>query len=202
MDRAALLAASHRLAWITVVWGALEGGFGIAVALSSGSVALLGFGLDALVEVASGSVIVWRSRTELRHPEEHDRVERVERRAGRLVAVLLVGLGLYIGWEAAQALRMGTRPTPTVAGVLLPALSMAMMLWLGQRKRQVAAALQSRAMAGDAFQATACLYLSAIAVGGIALNALFGWWWADPAAALLMLLPIGEEAWKSWRGED
>jgi divalent metal cation (Fe/Co/Zn/Cd) transporter len=76
-----------------------------------------------------------------------------------------------------------------------------MMLWLSHRKRQVAAALDSRAMAGDSFQATACFFLSLTVLGGIGLNALFGWWWADPAAALLMTIPLGIESRKSWRGD-
>jgi divalent metal cation (Fe/Co/Zn/Cd) transporter len=200
--RDALLASGQRLAWITLAWSLLEGGFGLAAALAASSVALLGFGLDSAVEAASAAVIVWRSRAERRDPHAHDRVERIERKAGRLVALLLVALAAYIALEAVRTLLAREHPRATLPGIVLPAMTMVMMQWLGRRKRQVAHALGSRAMAGDAFQATACFYLSAIVLAGIGLNALLGWWWADPVAALLMVAPLGQEAWKSWRGED
>jgi divalent metal cation (Fe/Co/Zn/Cd) transporter len=200
--RAALLSASLSLAWTTVAWSLLEGGFGLAAALGASSVALLGFSLDSAVEAASGGVIVWRSLVERRDPHARGRVERVERRAGRLVALLLVALALYIAFEALVALLVGERPKASLPGIALAAMTMVMMQWLGRRKREVAHALGSRAMAGDAFQATACFYLSAIVLVGIGLNALLGWWWADPAAALVMVVPLGQEAVKSWRGSD
>jgi divalent metal cation (Fe/Co/Zn/Cd) transporter len=200
--RDALLASSLALAWTTVAWSLLEGGFGLAAAVGASSVALLGFGLDSVVEAASGAIIVWRSRVERRDPHAHARVERVEERAGRLVAVLLLVLALYILVDASHALVARERPKASLPGIVLAAMTMVMMQWLGRRKREVAHALGSRAMAGDAFQATACFYLSAIVLVGTGLNALLGWWWADPAAALLMVVPLLQESRKSWQGDD
>jgi divalent metal cation (Fe/Co/Zn/Cd) transporter len=188
-----------RLAIITLVWSLIEGGFGVAVAVRSGSVALLGFGLDAFLEAASAAIILWRNRQERRATGAAD-VERIERQASRLVAVGLVVLGVYIVWEAGHSLATGREPETTRSGIVLAVISMVLMQWLGRRKRQTARALGSRAMEADAFQATACFYLSFIALVGMGLNALFGWWWADPVAALIMLLPLAQEARGSWSG--
>lgn len=113
-----------------------------------------------------------------------------------------MGLGLYIAYDAATALYRGERPDPSIGGMILTALSLVVMGFLANAKRMSAKRLGSRAMQADAFQTTTCMYLSAIVLVGIGLNLLFGWWWADPAAALAMLIPLGNEAKDAWEGKD
>jgi divalent metal cation (Fe/Co/Zn/Cd) transporter len=199
VHRDQLLAQSQRLAWITITWSLLEGIFGLGAAWTAGSVALLGFGLDAVVEAASGGIIVWRSRAE-RHAIDEHAVDRIEARAGKLVAVAMGSLAAYIAVEAIASLVLRHKPQVSVPGLVLTAVTMVMMQWLARRKRITARALGSRAMAADAFQTMACFYLAFIVLAGVGLNALYGWWWADPAAALLIVVPIVQEARESWAG--
>jgi divalent metal cation (Fe/Co/Zn/Cd) transporter len=199
IDRPALLTQGLRLAWITIAWSLLEGVFGVASAWTAGSVALLAFGLDSLVEAASGSIIVWRTHAE-RGALDAAAEEQVERRAGRLVAVAMALLAAYIAVDAVASLVLRRKPDVSVPGLVLTSATMVMMQWLARRKRVTARALGSRSMQADAFQTMACFYLAFLVLAGIGLNALFGWWWADPAAALVMVVPIVQEARESWAG--
>lgn len=127
---------------------------------------------------------------------------RLDRRAHELVGLSLFLLAGFVAVEAARDLILRERPEPTWAGVAITVVPAAAMLWLARAKRRTAAALESRAMEADSFQTTACWWLSIITLAGIGLNAGFGWWWADPVAALGMtyfLVSAGREA---WRGED
>ncbi len=199
--RAPLLRHALRLEYLTVGWNVVEGVVAIAAALAAGSVALLGFGVDSFVESASGLVLLWRLHAE-RRAASHERIEQVEHRAQRLVAGSLVLLGVYIAADAAASLVAGDRPQPTAVGLGLAVASLVVMRWLAQAKHRVGVALGSRAMTADAFQTNACFWLSATLLVGIGLNALLGWWWADPVAALVMAAFIGREALDVWRGED
>ena len=202
-DRPRLLARALRLEYLTVGWNLIEGVIAIAAAMASGSVALLGFGIDSFVESASGSVMIWRLLAE-RHADEDDeeRIEHVERRAQKLVAGSLILLAVYIAWDSITSLLSGDRPQPSLVGILLALASLSVMWWLARQKRRVGAALGSRAMTADAFQTDACFWLSLFLLVGIGANALLGWWWADPLAALGMTMFIGREALEAWRGED
>lgn len=200
-DRLGLLKRGLRLEYLTVGWNVIEGVVAIAAAMASGSVALLGFGIDSFVESASGSVLIWRLRAERRTTDE-ERVEQVERRAQRLVAGSLVLLAVYIAWDSITSLLANERPEPSLVGILLAIASLSVMWWLARQKRRVGVALGSRAMTADAFQTDACFWLSLFLLVGIGANALFGWWWADPLAALGMTFFIGREALEAWRGED
>ena len=194
-----LLRALH-LARLTVGWNIVEGVVAIAAALAAGSIALLGFGLDSFVETASGGIIVWRTLAE-RRAKSAGAVEQIERLAGRLVAVSLVALGLYIAVDAGRALLLREHPQASILGLSIAALSIVVMQWLAREKRKVGRRLHSRSIQADAFQTTACLYLSLIVLVGVGLNMAFGWWWADPAAALLMVVPLATEARDAWRGD-
>lgn len=198
--RATLLVRARRLEWFTVLYNLAEGAVSVVAALIAGSVALLGFGLDSFVESASGSVLLWRLHSERAH---HDpaAIARLDRRAHRLVAWSLFALAAWVAFDAVRALATGERPEATPVGIAVPALSMVVMAWLGREKRRLAAALASRALAADAFQTSACWWLSVITLAGIALNAGFGWWWADPAAALVMPVLLVREGREAWRGE-
>jgi divalent metal cation (Fe/Co/Zn/Cd) transporter len=199
--RAPLLRRALQLEYLTVGWNVLEGVIAVAAALAAGSVALLGFGLDSFVETASGGVLIWRLRAEQRTSDPAV-IERLDRRAHRLVGGSLFLLALYVAADAAWTLWSAERPRPTLVGVALTAVSLAAMVWLARAKRRAAAALGSRALEADAFQTTACWWLSLSALAGTALNAFAGLWWADPAAALVMTAFIAREGREAWRGDD
>jgi divalent metal cation (Fe/Co/Zn/Cd) transporter len=199
--RSDLLHRALRLEWLTVGWNVLEGLIAVAAALAAGSVALLGFGIDSFVESASGGILIWRLLAEKR-AVDHQAVERLDRRARRLVAISLFALALYVAIDASFSLWRAERPGASPVGIVVTILSMLVMVWLARAKRRAAVALGSRALEADAFQATACWWLSLITLAGIGLNAAFGWWWADPVAALGMTLLLIREGAEAWRGED
>ncbi len=201
VTRPQLLARGLRLAYLTVGWNIVEGFVAVGAALAAGSVALLGFGIDSFVETASGLIIIWRLMAE-RQAVDHERIETVERRAQRLVAASLVGLAAYITVDAVTTLVGGEHPQPSPVGVGIAALSLGVMWWLARAKRRTAIALGSRAMQADAFQTTACWWLSLAVLAGVGLNTLFGLWWADPVAALVIPVFLLREAREAWAGED
>ena len=129
-------------------------------------------------------------------------VERIDQRASRLVSASLLLLGAYIAVDAIVALWHHEQPQPSLLGVVITVLSLFAMVWLARAKRRAAVALGSRALQADAFQTTACFWLSLITLAGIGVNALFGWWWADPVAALGMTWFLGREGLEAWRGEE
>ncbi|QRK07779.1 cation transporter [Archangium violaceum] len=190
------------LTLLTLGWNVVEGIIAVVAALAAGSVALLGFGVDSFVESTSAGVMLWRLSAERRARRTPEEMDRLDRRAHRLIGLSLFALAAYIAWEAGSALLTREKPQPSFVGIGLTLVSLGVMVWLARAKKRTAVALGSRAMAADAFQTTACWWLSLITLGGIGLNALFGWWWADPAAALGMTLFIAKEAREAWRGED
>lgn len=196
--RARLVRRGLRLEYLTVGWNLLEAAVSLAAGVAAGSVALVGFGADSLVEVSSGAVLLWRLRAEA---ADARRAERVERRALKLVGWSFLALAAYVLYEAVSSLARREEPEASVVGVVLAALSVVVMPLLARAKRRVAAGLSSRALAADSRQTDICAYLSAILLAGLALNALFGWWWADPAAALLMIPIIAREGVEALRGE-
>ncbi len=205
--RAPLLAHALRLEHLTVAWNVIEGLVSVAAALAAGSVALLGFGLDSFVETASALVLVWRLRAErdaaaAGRPFDRAALERLDRRAHRLVGLSLFLLAAYIALDALWTLWRRERPEPSLPGIAITALSLGVMVWLARAKRRAAARLESRALEADAFQTTACWWLSLTTLAGIGLNAALGWWWADPAAALAMTWFLVSEGREAWRGED
>jgi divalent metal cation (Fe/Co/Zn/Cd) transporter len=200
-QRPELLRQARRLEHVTVGWNVVEGVLSVAFALSAGSIALLGFGIDSFVETASGLILLWRLRAE-RRARDREEVERLDRRAHKLVALSLFLLAAYVSIEAAIDLLRRERPHPTLAGIIITTVSMIAMWWLSRAKRRVAARLGSRAMEADSFQTTACWWLSLITLVGIALNAALGWWWADPVAALGMTYFRVSEGREAWSGED
>ena len=201
-DRDALLRTALRLEWGTVAWNVVEGVIAVWAGLLAGSVALLGFGLDSFVETFSGTVMLWRLVSERRRPDDLEAIERTERRAERLVAVSLVLLAAYVTGDAAWTLWRQSRPEPSPVGLALTAVSLVVMWWLARAKRRTALALGSRALESDAFQTTACWWLSLVTLAGMGLNAALGWWWADPVAALGVAALVLVEARSAWRGEE
>jgi divalent metal cation (Fe/Co/Zn/Cd) transporter len=199
--RPALLRHGLRLEYVTVGWNVVEGVVSVLAALAAGSVALLGFGIDSFVETTSGLILVWRLHAE-RRARDPEAIERLDRRARRLVGLSLFLLAAYIAFDAARALITRERPEPTVVGIVITSISLVVMAWLARAKRRTAQALGSRALEADSFQTTACFWLSVITLAGIGLNAACGWWWADPAAALGMTTFLVSEGREAWRGEE
>jgi divalent metal cation (Fe/Co/Zn/Cd) transporter len=196
-DRGALLRLGRRLELFTILWNSLEGLVSVALGLLAGSIALVGFGIDSFIETSSGIVLLWRLQTR----RDAESAERAEATALRLVGASLLALAAYVAYDAAGSLIRREAPEASVPGIVLAAVSLIVMPLLARRKRAVAAALGSQALAADATQTSICMYLSAILLGGLLLNALRGWWWADPVAALAMVPFIAREGREAWRGE-
>lgn len=184
------------LEYLTVGWNSLEGVIAVGAGVVAGSVALVGFGFDSAIEVASGVALLWRL-----HMDAPERRERAERVALKIVGVSFLALAAYVAFDALRSLVTREPPEASYVGIVLAALSLVVMPVLARAKRQVAAKINSRALEADSRQTDICAYLSAILLGGLILNALFAWWWADPAAALLMTPIIGREGVGALRGE-
>ena len=189
------VARGRRLEYLTVGWNLCEGAIAVAAGAAAGSTALVGFGLDSFIESSSGAALIWR----LRHAGEGD--ERRERIALKLVGASLLLLAAYVAADAVWSLAKREPPEVSMVGVALAAVSLVVMPLLARAKRRVAARINSRALAADSKQTDICAYLSAILLAGLALNAAFGWWWADPAAALAMTPLITREGFEALRGE-
>lgn len=190
-----------QLAILTLSWNLVEGVVAVAAALAAGSVALLAFGIDSFVESASAVIVLWRLRAE-RRSSSASTVHKAEEVAQKLIAASLFGLAAWVTWDAGSALWYREQPETSIVGIVLTSVSLFVMLWLAREKRAVAAALQSRALEADAFQTTACWWLSLSALAGLALNSVAGWWWADPLAALVIVFFLIKEGREVWRGED
>lgn len=198
LARAAALRRGIALEGVTVGYNALEGIVAIAAGLAAGSIALTGFGIDSVIEVTSGALLWWRLRAELGSAPLGPSVER---RAARGAGFLLLALGVYIATDSARLLLTGNRPGSSPVGIVLTALSLIVMPLLARAKLRLAASLGSRALRADAHETIVCAWLSATTLLGLGLNALLGWWWADPVAALAMLPLIVREGIEAWRGE-
>ncbi len=197
-ERDLLLRRGRILEAFTVLWTLVEALVGLALGLLAGSIALVGFGIDSVVEAGSGLVLLWRlqPRRDAASAQDADAIAR------RLVGLSLVAVALYVSYEALTVLLGHERPVASPAGIILAVISIIAMPRLARAKRQVARALGSGALQADAYQATICSYLSVILLGGLLLNALLGWWWADPVAALLMTPLIVREAVETFREKD
>jgi divalent metal cation (Fe/Co/Zn/Cd) transporter len=195
--RSVLLQRGRTLEYATVGYNVLEGVIAIGSGLLAGSIALVGFGIDSGIEVLSGLILLWRLNS---RRDEEDR-ERVEARALKLVGWSFLILGAYVAWDAISSLIRRDAPDESFVGIALAAISVLVMPLLARAKRRVAAQLSSRALAADSKQTELCTWLSAILLGGLALNAIAGWWWADPVAALVMVPIIANEGIEALRGE-
>src|SRR5712692_5304117 len=196
MSRVALLRRGIALEGVTVGYNALEGIVAIGAGLAAGSVALTGFGIDSVIEVTSGALLWWRLRAELGSAPLGPTVER---RAARGAGFLLLALGVYIITESVRLLLTGSHPGSSPVGIALMVLSLIVMPLLARAKLRLAASLGSRALRADAHETIVCAWLSATTLLGLGLNAVLGWWWADPLAALAMLPLIVREGVEAWR---
>lgn len=184
----------RRLEYLTLAWNSLEAFAAIVAGLIAGSIALVGFGLDSVIECFSGVVLLWR----LREGIEGERREQV---ALRLVGVSFLALAIYVAYDAISSLARHETPEKSWFGVAVAIASLITMPLLARAKRRVATQLNSGALHADSRQTDICAYLSAILLGGLLLNALLHWWWADPVAALIMAPIIGREGTEALRGK-
>src|ERR1041385_6497409 len=188
-DREELARRGQRLEYFTIAWNSVEGVIAVGAGVLAGSISLLGFGVDSFIEVTSGSAVLWRMSMDA---DAHRR-EAVEQRTLRIVGGCFVALAAYVAFEAVRDLAGSERAEHSLAGIILACVSLVVMPLLSRAKRRIGAAMGSRAMHADARQTEFCTYLSAILLGGLLLNALWGWWWADPVAALVMVPIIAKE---------
>jgi divalent metal cation (Fe/Co/Zn/Cd) transporter len=182
------------LEYLTIGWNLLEAIVSVGAGIISGSVSLVGFGVDSLIECASGCTLLWRLR-------DDERGEKREKFALKLVGVSFLLLAAYIAFNAVKSLIAFEPPETSYIGIAIAAASLVVMPLLARAKRRVAVNLDSRAMQADSRQTDICAYLSAILLVGLSLNALCGWWWSDSVAALVMLPIIVKEGIEALRGE-
>ncbi|HZC23715.1 MAG TPA: cation transporter [Candidatus Binatia bacterium] len=187
--RDALVRRGRSLEYFTIGYNCLEGVLSVIAGLAAGSVSLIGFGLDSFIEVTSATAIVWRLSRD--HDSKHR--EAAERCSLRIVGVCFVALAAYIAFESASSLVRQQAPEQTIFGIAIAVVSLIVMPILARAKRKIAADIESSALHADARQTDFCTYLSAILLGGLCLNAVFGIWWADPVAALCMVPIIARE---------
>jgi divalent metal cation (Fe/Co/Zn/Cd) transporter len=197
VEREKLVARGRRLEYFTIFYNSLEGLISIIAGLFAGSVSLIGFGIDSAIEMTSGAALLWR----LRHEMNPAQRESAERTSLRVVGVCFLVLAIYIIYDSGNTLLHRDAPERSIPGIAIAAVSVIVMPFLARAKRRVAASLESEAMRADSRQTDFCAYLSAILLAGLLLNAVFGWWWADPVAALLMVPIIATEGLRSVRGK-
>lgn len=196
-----LVKKGKQLEYVTVLYNSLEGLISIVSGVVAGSIALIGFGIDSAIEVTSGVVLLWRLYADV----NLEKRESVERRSLKIIGICFLLLSVYVTYDSVAALIQQEAPDESIPGILLAISSVIVMPILARRKRVIAREIKSGALNLEAKQTELCAYLSSILLGGLVLNLLLGWWWADPIAALVMV-PImvreGAEALKGKHCED
>ena len=197
IDRGALARRGQRLEYVTIAWNTLEALAALISGLLAGSIALVGFGLDSLIEVISGAALLWR----LHHDADEQHRAATERIALRVVGSCFIVLSLYITFDSLHSLISREGPEHSIGGIVVAIAALVAMPLLARAKQDVARQLGSGALHADAKQADFCMFLAAIVLGGLALNLWLGWWWADPLAGLIMVPIIAREGWSSLQGK-
>jgi divalent metal cation (Fe/Co/Zn/Cd) transporter len=192
----ALLSRARLLAGGGLAWHAVEAAVGIAAGIAAGSVALVGFAADSVVEGVAGAIVLWRFAA------ARASSERAERRAQRLIGASFFAIALFIVAEAARSLAGSHEPEVSYVGIALAAITLAVMPPLANAKARVGGLLGSSATASEGRQNMLCAYLSAGLLLGLGANAVAGWWWADPVAGLTIAAVALREGREAWRGED
>jgi divalent metal cation (Fe/Co/Zn/Cd) transporter len=187
-----------RLEQFTIAYNCAEAIGSLVLGFLACSIALVGFGFDSVIEVTSGAAVLWR----LRHDADAERRERSERVALKIVGWCFLALAIYVGWESIASLVLQKAPGRTPLGVAIALASILVMPLLARAKRRVAQDIGSAALAADSQQTSLCTYLSVILLAGVGLNVAFGWWWADPVAALVMVPIIAKEGFEALAGKS
>lgn len=184
-----------KLEWFLIIYNILEAIASIFFGFLAGSIALIGFGLDSVIEVFSAGILIWRLSVHSNSEEE----EKREKKALFFVAITFFLLAGYVGSEAISSLLHHEIPQESLAGIIIAILSVLIMPSLGLAKRKIAREMNSRALEADAIETMICSYLSLILLVGLGLNLIFGFWWADPVAGLVMTCFILKEGWEAWQ---
>ncbi|MDE3088386.1 MAG: cation transporter [Chloroflexota bacterium] len=203
-QRLAALQSGIRLEVITAIWMTLEGAIAISAGVIAGSVLLIAFGLDSVIELISGGVLLWRLSAEAKS-DRVTRIENVERRATTISAILLALLCLYVAITTVVGLIGRIEPESSVAGILVSMGALIVMPLLARAKRGVDTRLDSAALRADIAESITCAYMAGTVLVGLALNAALGWWWAEyVAAAVFLYWLVGEtrEAFEAVRGDE
>lgn len=193
-ERSRLGHRAKLLAGASVGYNLIEGVIAVSAGLAAGSVALVGFGLDSVVEVSSGLIILWQF--------SHRLPESRERQALRLMAISFFALAAYVTFESLRALVTGHDAEPSTVGIVLAAVSLMVMPFLSWAQRRTGRSLGSNAVIADSTQTLLCTYLSGVLLVGLVLNATLGWSWADPIAGLVIAVVAAREGLEAWRGEN
>lgn len=196
LDRAAVVRRGKWLTWATIAYNGVEAVLSIGAGIVAGSIALVGFGLDSIIELTSSGAGLWRLRADAT-PAARARAERLTLRT---IGICFLLLAVYVLADAVVALVARQAPEGSPLGIAVAIASVVTMPLLARAKRRVAAQLSSRALTAEARQTQLCMYLSAILLAGLVLNATFGWWWADPVAALVMVPIMAWEGVQAVRG--
>ncbi len=196
--RLAAVRRARQLNVVTIGWNAVEGVVAVAAGVAAGSVSLVGFGLDSAIEVSAAVILALH----LRREGSGACMQDSDQRATRAIAVSFAVLAGYVAVESVRELLTGSRPEASAPGLVLATLSLLVMPWLARAKRRLAPALGSRAVEADATQTNLCALLSGVLVVGLGANALAGWWWADPGAALVIGALALEAGRRVWRAES
>jgi divalent metal cation (Fe/Co/Zn/Cd) transporter len=194
-ERRQLVRRAKSLAAGGVAWHIIEFAIAVGAGIAASSIALIGFGIDSLVESAAGGIVLWRFAA------RRSQSETAERRAQQLIALSFFLLAAYVGAEAIRALVAGHHPETSWVGIGLAAFTAPTMPLLALSKRRVGDRLGSAATVQEGVQNMLCAYLSVALLLGLLANALFAWWWADPAAALVIAVVAAREGRETWRGE-
>lgn len=197
ITRETLVLRGKHLEYFTIAWNSLEGVVALIAGALAGSISLVGFGIDSFIEVTSGSVLLWRMEVDA----DVRKRERNEKFSLRVVGVCFLALAAYVGYESLSVLVSRKAPEHSIPGIVLACVSLVVMPLLSRAKKRVGRELGSPAMHADAKQTDFCVYLSAILLLGLLLNATLGWWWADPAAALIMVPLIAKEGVEAMKGD-
>lgn len=200
IDRTALIREAFRLEYITLAWMTLEAAVAIGSGVAAGSLTLMAFGIDSLIELASAAVLVWRLNVELRHGQAF--AETAERTASRIAGALLFALAAYVVAAAGWKLWMREGAEFSLSGLVITALAIPVMYFLARHKLRVAGALGSRAMRADAVESITCGWLAVIVVAALLAQLLTGAWWVDPLASLGIVWFLVREGREAWEGED
>jgi divalent metal cation (Fe/Co/Zn/Cd) transporter len=194
-ERTRLVSRARFLAWLGIAWHAIEAAVAVAAGVTAGSIALIGFGADSVVESLAGFVLLWR------FAGGRSSSEAAERRAQRLIAASFFLIAAYIAIEASHTLAAGDRPEASWVGIGLAVVTLLTMPALAAAKARVGERFASSATKSEGRQNMLCAYLSAALLVGLGANALLGWWWADPATALAIAAVAVNEGRLSWRGD-
>jgi divalent metal cation (Fe/Co/Zn/Cd) transporter len=195
-ERDRLVKLAKLLAWVGIGWHGIEATIAVAAGIAAGSIALIGFGADSLIESAAGFVLLWRFAASRSSSED------AERRAQKLIAISFYLLAAYVGIESLRSLFTGDRPDASWVGIGLSIFTLITMPPLAIAKARIGEKLNSSATRSEGQQNMLCAYLSAALLIGLGANAFFGLWWADPITALIIAGVAAKEGREAWRGES